>query len=203
MQVEYKFKIGADEFTIRADVSNHTEFFQAMGFYANLPKTGPNGENDLKLTYRKVREYEYYSIVSQEAGQEYALGQYKGDSGNLFEKDWQPLYKKPGEGEDEESDEKTSGSRFSKSEKSESKSERFSKSTKKSAPKEEEPEEEESEETESEETSEEEQQEEKAAAPKEAPTKESKPAAGGSKMSTLMAKYCAAPKAGSTSNLRR
>src|SRR5438270_6181492 len=91
LQVEYKFKLGEDEYTIHAEVKSQKDFFQAMSFYAGLPKTGPNGETDLKLTYRCVKEFEYYSIVSQEADQEYRFGQYKDQSG-LFEKGWEPLF---------------------------------------------------------------------------------------------------------------
>lgn len=90
MQVEYKLKLGQEEFTLKTEVQNEIEFFQKMAFYSGLPKTGPNGENDLKLVHRTTKKGDYYSIVSVSAGQEYRLGILK--EGGLFPKGWAPIY---------------------------------------------------------------------------------------------------------------
>lgn len=102
--VEYRLKLGQDEFTIKADVKDELEFFQRMSFYSNLPKSGPNGETDLKITHRSTKDgHNYYSIVSESAGQEFKFGQLKpGSGGGLFEKGWAPLYKAGQEDNDQE-----------------------------------------------------------------------------------------------------
>lgn len=93
LQIEYKIKLGQDEFTIRAEVLDEKDFFQKMSFYSNLPKVGPNGENDLKITHRTTTEgYNYYSLVSESAKQEYKFGQINEKDGGLYPKGWQPLY---------------------------------------------------------------------------------------------------------------
>jgi hypothetical protein len=95
MQVEYQLKIGKDLFTLKADVEDEKDFFEKMSFYSNLPRTGPNGEEDLKLVYRTTQEgHKYYSLVSTKADQEFKFGQNKDTSkGVLFPKGWEPLYK--------------------------------------------------------------------------------------------------------------
>lgn len=97
-QVEYKIKLGSDEFTLRLDVKDTVEFFEKLSFYSNLPKTGPNGETDLKITHRTTTEgYNYYSIVSEKAGMEYKFGQPKEAPTKMYGKGWEPLFKKDGE----------------------------------------------------------------------------------------------------------
>jgi hypothetical protein len=93
-QVEYKIKLGKDEFTLRLDVQNSVEFFEKLSFYSNLPKTGPNGEDDLKITHRTTTQgYNYYSLVSEKAGMEYKFGQPKEDPKVLYGKGWEPLFR--------------------------------------------------------------------------------------------------------------
>lgn len=93
LQVEYKLKLGQDEFVLRADVKNEIEFFQTMSFYSNLPRVGPNGETDLKITHRTTKDgYNYYSIVSQQAGKEFKFGQINDKDAGLFNKGWEDLY---------------------------------------------------------------------------------------------------------------
>lgn len=76
MQAEYTLKLGTDEFKLTVTAETEVEFFEKLAFYAGLPKVGPNGETDLKLTFRTTAKgYKYYSIVSEEAGQEFQLGQ--------------------------------------------------------------------------------------------------------------------------------
>lgn len=94
MQAEYRLKIGQDEFLLKFDVANVLDFFEKVSFYSNLPKTGPNGETDLKISHRTTKQgYNYYSLVSEQAGQEFRFGQPKEDPKSLFPKGWAPIYK--------------------------------------------------------------------------------------------------------------
>lgn len=93
MQVEYKVKLGQDEFLIKVDVSSSVDFFEKLSFYSGLPKTGPNGEDDLKITHRNTTEgYNYYSLVSEKAGMEFKFGQPKESPKSLYGKGWEPLF---------------------------------------------------------------------------------------------------------------
>jgi hypothetical protein len=100
MKVQFELVIGENKFTLSEDVENHSDFFKKLHFYSTLPKVGPNGETDLVLTYRVAqKQYEYYSIVSQKAQQEFKFGQSKESKGMLFAKGWEPLYKAENEEE--------------------------------------------------------------------------------------------------------
>lgn len=94
MQVEYRLKLGQEEFILKVDVANAIEFFEKLSFYSSLPKVGPAGETDLKITHRTTPQgYNYYSIVSEQAGQEFKFGQPKEDPKVLFPKGWSPLFR--------------------------------------------------------------------------------------------------------------
>lgn len=93
MQFQFKVTIGKNEFTFVEDAATHAEFFQKVSFYSSLPKEGPNGEDDLEISYRVAQGvYSYYSIVSKKANQEYKFGQSKQEPGKLFGKGWEPIY---------------------------------------------------------------------------------------------------------------
>jgi hypothetical protein len=98
MQVEYKLKLGRDEFVIKATVKDEKEFFETMSFYSSLPKTAPGGSDDLKLVFRTTKKgHKYYSLVSEKEKKEFKLGQnLEANGGGLFPKGWDDLY----EGED-------------------------------------------------------------------------------------------------------
>jgi hypothetical protein len=94
MQVEFNLKLGKDEFLLKVDVANAVEFFEKLSFYSSLPRLGPNGEDDLKITHRTTNDgYNYYSLVSEKAGMEFKFGQPKEDPKGLFPKSWSPIYK--------------------------------------------------------------------------------------------------------------
>lgn len=103
LHAEFKLKLGLDEFTLKAEVENEKAFFEILSFYSSLPKTGPNGETDLRLSFRTTTEgHKYYSIVSDKAGMEFQFGQNKENRGNgLFPKGWAPVYKKDGSEQDQ------------------------------------------------------------------------------------------------------
>lgn len=103
MKVQFELTIGENKFTLIEDVENHSDFFKKLHFYSTLPKTGPNGETDLVLTYRVAqKQYEYFSIVSQKAQMEFKFGQLKESKGGLFAKGWEPLYTGDGSEETDE-----------------------------------------------------------------------------------------------------
>lgn len=106
MNIQYKMTLGGDEFVITLDATDPKQVFEQVAFFSNLPKVGPNGETDLKLSYKKNSDgSEYYSVVSEKAGQEFRYGQKKVD-GSLFPKGWEPLY-----GTQQSSDEDTKAPR--------------------------------------------------------------------------------------------
>lgn len=94
LQVEYRLKLGQDEFIIKAEVKNEKEFFEKMSFYSNLPRTAPGGANDLKLVFRTTKKgHKYYSLISESEKMEFKLGQNLEANGNgLFPKGWEKAY---------------------------------------------------------------------------------------------------------------
>jgi hypothetical protein len=101
LQVEYRLKLGQDEFVLKAEVKDEKEFFETMAFYSSLPRTAPGGSSDLKIGFRTTKEgHKYYSLVSEKEKMEFKLGQNKeAQGGGLFPKGWEPLY----QGEKEQS----------------------------------------------------------------------------------------------------
>lgn len=91
LNIEYRLKLGQDEFIIKADVKNEKEFFEKMSFYSSLPKTAPNGATDLKLVVRTTKKGTYYSLISESEKVEFQLGQHK-EGGTMYPKGWIPLY---------------------------------------------------------------------------------------------------------------
>jgi hypothetical protein len=101
MQVEYKLKLGNDEFTLKADVKDEKEFFEQMSFYSNLPRTAPNGATDLKLVFRTTKKgHKYYSLISEQEQMEFKLGQnLEANGGGLFPKGWAKAHGADDDGE--------------------------------------------------------------------------------------------------------
>lgn len=85
--------VGGNFVEISGTAESHQDFIKALSFFTTLPKEGPNGEKDLEFQYRLTKEgYDYYSLVSQEAGMEFQLGQSQKEKGVLFPKEWTPLH---------------------------------------------------------------------------------------------------------------
>ena len=101
LNVEYRLKLGQDEFVLKAEVKDEKEFFEQMSFYSNLPRTAPGGSTDLKLVFRKTKKgHKYYSLISDKEKMEFKLGQnLDANGGGLFPKGWEPAYQ---EGADED-----------------------------------------------------------------------------------------------------
>lgn len=101
MEFSFKLKIGALEVTFSDVAKNSKEFFEKVSFYSDLPTKGPNGEEDLKIVHRTTSKgYEYYSIVSESAKQEFKFGQTR-DADSLYPKGWHPMYSNSEESEEE------------------------------------------------------------------------------------------------------
>ena len=94
LQVEYRLKLGQDEFVLKAEVKDEKEFFETMSFYSSLPKAAPGGSTDLKISFRTTKEgHKYYSLVSEKEKLEFKFGQNKeNQGGGLFPKSWESLY---------------------------------------------------------------------------------------------------------------
>jgi hypothetical protein len=91
LNIEYRLKLGQDEFVIRGEYKTEKEFFNQMSFFSSLPKAAPGGSTDLKLVVRETKKGKYYSIVSEKEKLEFQLGQHK-EGDTLYAKDWVPLY---------------------------------------------------------------------------------------------------------------
>jgi hypothetical protein len=91
MQVQYRLKMGQDEFLLNFDVKNQKDFFNQVSFYSSLPKTAPGGSTDLKIVVRETKKGTYYSLVSESEKLEFQLGQHK-EGDTLYAKDWVPLF---------------------------------------------------------------------------------------------------------------
>lgn len=92
-KVKFTKKIGSNSFEFECEVTSQADFFEKSSFFSSLPSVGPTGEDDLVLQYRKTKGgFEYYSIVSEKAGQEFKFGQSKATEGDLFPKGWEPIY---------------------------------------------------------------------------------------------------------------
>lgn len=97
MQIQLKLKLGNNEVTITENAENVKDLFKKLSFLTSLPSVGPNGENDLRISYRVAGgQYEYYSIVSDQAGMELKFGQSK-DGEGLFAKGWEPVFQGDGQ----------------------------------------------------------------------------------------------------------
>ena len=95
MQFELTKKIGKTTFVFKKVVQNHCEFMKLASFLQELPETGPNGEEDVRLVHRHVRGNDFYSLICDSAGMEYKLGQYKTPrEGELYCKGvWAPVFR--------------------------------------------------------------------------------------------------------------
>lgn len=91
LNVEYRLKLGQDEFIIKGEYKNEKEFFNKMSFFSSLPKTAPGGATDLKLVVRETKKGTYYSLISEQEKLEFQLGQHK-EGDTLYAKGWVPLY---------------------------------------------------------------------------------------------------------------
>lgn len=100
MEFKFKVRIGSTDFEISDKAENLKEFIEKVSLFQELPTVGPNGEVDLKLVFRSVKGYDYYSIVSESAKKEFKLGQSRTDD-KLFPKGWEELFEREESGTQE------------------------------------------------------------------------------------------------------
>lgn len=102
MQVEYRLKLGQDEFLLSFEAKNEKDFFEQAAFYSNLPRFAPGGSDDLKIVFRKTKKgHRYYSLISEKERKEYKFGQALEANGNgLFGKGWEDAYQGDDEGDE-------------------------------------------------------------------------------------------------------
>lgn len=65
---------GNNEIRLEGESSTLRAFWEEMAFWDSLPQAGPNGEVDLKFSYRSPKGNDYYAIECPDAGQEFKFG---------------------------------------------------------------------------------------------------------------------------------
>lgn len=88
MKFSFDLHIGDRVIRIEEEVADEHVFFQRMAFWDSLPTAGPNGEADLRFSYRTPKGYEYYAIECRSAGEQFDFGQLNKPSKDLFPKTW-------------------------------------------------------------------------------------------------------------------
>ena len=91
MKFRTKIVIGNQEIEIEDEAVNNKDLLKKVSFFSNLPKEGPTGNKNLIISHRTPKNYEYFSIIDEEAKKEFKFGT-KQDSGELFPKGWEDLY---------------------------------------------------------------------------------------------------------------
>jgi len=93
MNFEVKLKIGEIEVKVSDNAASDKELLEKLEFLSEIPKVGPNGNTDLKISVRQTKEgHTYYEIVDNKAKKRFQFGQSKTKAGKLFPKGWNDLY---------------------------------------------------------------------------------------------------------------
>ena len=92
MKLEIKFTVGDKELRIEEDVASHGELFSKLEFWDSIPRTGPNGEKDLRFVHRVHQGYDFFEVICESASQRFPFGQRKEPKGELFPKGWEPMH---------------------------------------------------------------------------------------------------------------
>lgn len=91
MKFTFDLKIGDRTIRIEEEVAGEHQFWQRMAFWDSLPAAGPNGEADLRFSYRTPKGYEYYALECRPAGQQFDFGQMNKPTKDLFPKSWSQI----------------------------------------------------------------------------------------------------------------
>ena len=70
---------------VTIEAENQKEAIKQMAFFSELPSYCPECQGELKFTYRKVDDNEYYGIKCKTGNHETSFGQHKA-GGSLFYK---------------------------------------------------------------------------------------------------------------------
>lgn len=92
MQIEIEFTVGDKRLKITEEVEGHADFFTKMEFWDSIPRTGPNGETELKFVHRTPKGFDYYEVICEKAKMRFQFGQSKEEKGRLFPKGWTPMH---------------------------------------------------------------------------------------------------------------
>lgn len=99
MKFEFEIIIGNQKVTVTEEASDHAAFIEKLSFFSGIPTKGPKGSTNLRFLHKRVKGFDYYSIMDDDDKMEFKFGQSKECPGKLFGKGWQPAYRK-----DEDSD---------------------------------------------------------------------------------------------------
>lgn len=93
MKFEFEILIGMNLFRFSGEAETPADFFQQVSPFMEIPRVGPDGQDDLVVKYRvtKTGNYKYFSVVSPSAGMEFEMGQLKEPKGHLFPKGWRKI----------------------------------------------------------------------------------------------------------------
>lgn len=91
MRFKFDLRVGDRVIQIEEEVASEHQFFQRMAFWDSIPAAGPNGEADLRFSYRTPKGFEYYAIECRSAGEQFDFGQLKKETKDLFPKSWTPI----------------------------------------------------------------------------------------------------------------
>lgn len=91
MKIMFFVKFGDRQIQIEDEVANQAEAWRVVASWDALPQTGPDGQTDLKFSYRTPQGNEYFAIECPSAGKEFKFGQLREGKGKLFPKHWAPI----------------------------------------------------------------------------------------------------------------
>lgn len=91
MKFSFDLRIGDRSIRIEEEAADEHEFWRRMAFWDSLPAAGPNGEADLRFSYRTPKGFEYYTLECRSAGMQFDFGQMNKPTKDLFPKSWSQI----------------------------------------------------------------------------------------------------------------
>ncbi len=88
-----------------SDVKQAFEFLAYAETVFGVDQCGNCSSSNLKLDHRQPQGYDYYSVVCKDCRHEFKFGQVK-ESGQLFQKGWEPPYESDGDSTQSSDDER-------------------------------------------------------------------------------------------------
>lgn len=90
MKFTFDLRLGDRTIRIEDDATTEHELWRKLAFWDSLPTSGPNGETDLRFSYRTPQGFEFFALECRSIGQEFKFGQKKDDK-HLFPKGWEAM----------------------------------------------------------------------------------------------------------------
>ena len=97
--MQVKFNVN-DKCQLVIDVPDVTRAFQFIAYVESVfgvDRCGNCKSNNLQLTHRQPKGYDYYSVTCKDCRHEFKFGQVK-ETKHLFQKGWEPPYESDNEG---------------------------------------------------------------------------------------------------------